>query len=435
MKTLFYFSPLFLILLISGCSSEKIEQNFVSSDIDNFWKAFDRIQTNQDSVEQIQFLQTLFLDKASHGQKAMIEARNYSDEEYLTAIRNYPAFWQSLRANTNNTEKYNNKILGGLENLKALYPSLRPSTIYYTMGVFRSPGTGFDSLVLNGTEFLLGDKQTDVSEFPASMDYMRDYYSINPTDYIDFLTVHEYVHTQQKPIVNNLLSQTLFEGIAEFIAELATNKKSPWAAFTYGNQNEKMVRDRFEAEMFNGFKGGNWLWNSKDNPFGTRDMGYYVGDQIARRYYEQAEDKQLAIQTLIDLDYTDEPAVEDVVHASGYLSASLDVLYENYENQRPKVVAVQPFENGSTDVNPDVTEITIVFSEPLDTRYRSTGFGELGQEHFPKLDGIDFAEDGKSVTYKVKLEPKKRYQILLENGYRTSEHNPLKPYLIDFTTK
>ena len=65
---------------------------------------------------------------------------------------------------------------------------------------------------------------------------------------------------------------------------------------------------------------------------------------------------------------------------------------------------------------------------------KSTGFGPLGKEYFPKVHSIDFAEDGMSVTYNVTLEPNKQYQILLENGYKTENDNLLKSYLIEFKT-
>lgn len=48
----------------------------------------------------------------------------------------------------------------------------------------------------------------------------------------------------------------------------------------------------------------------------------------------------------------------------------------------------------------------------MDKNIKSTSFVDLGKEHFPKLIGIYFAEDGLSVTYKIKLDANKRFQIL-----------------------
>jgi len=428
---------LLLLLIIScwSCSHRNIEPKIVTSDLEHFWTAYDAIHAERDTARHLAMLDSLFLRRTTPGQRAMIEARNYRPREYLNAIRRYPAFWNSLRENTGNTNRYSARIAAGIRRLKNLYPNLTESTIYYTMGVFRSPGTGVDSLVLIGTEFALGDTLIDTSDFPPPMGYVKRYYRINPVDYLDFLAVHEYVHTQQEEIVNNLLSQVLYEGIAEWVAVRATGKPSPWPAFEYGAKNTDFVRERFEAQLFNWRKQGNWLWNDTENEFGVSDLGYYVGYTIADGYYRQAEDKEKAIAELIELDYNDEPTVERVVDASGYLSAPLATLYQRFEDQRPKVVDIHPFDNGSQTVDPDIDAITITFSEPLSPRYRSTGYGPLGEDHFPEVHAIDFAAGGRSVIYQVTLEADKQYQLLLESGYRTETDNPLQPYLVEFKTR
>lgn len=429
------FFPLLLsVCLLVSCNNTSFDAQFTSADVDNFWQALDAVKAEKDSVKQLALINELFINKASAGQKAMMEARNYTDIEYRSLMNDLPEFWNDLRNNTRNIDGYSDQINDGLTKFQGLYPELTHSDIYYTIGAFRSPGTGFDSLVLIGTEFGLGHASINTSEFPENMSHVKNYYKINPVEQIDFLCVHEYVHTQQEPIVNNLLCQTLFEGIAEFMAVKATGKKSPWKAFVYGPENHDAVRQRFEQEMFNWRKGGNWLWNSTENVFGTADMGYYVGYCIAESYYEKAADKTKAIKDLIELDFSKDEEVDKLVSESGYFSASLDELYERFESNRPKATGVRQFENGSETVDPATTEITIDFSEELDTRFRSTGLGELGKEHFPKVHSIEFSENGKAVTYTVALEANKRYQILLENSYRTSDDNPLKPYLIDFTT-
>lgn len=302
------------------------------------------------------------------------------------------------------------------------------------MGVFRTPGTGFDDLVLIGSEFALGDTRTNSEEFPENLAHLTTYYQTNPTDNIQFLNVHEYVHTQQQPIVNNILSEVLFEGIADFVAYKATGKESPFAYVNYVKNNEDKVKALFEKQVFNFRKGGEWRWNSANNQFGVSDVGYQVGFNIAQAHYDQAEDKTLAIKQLIELDYNNEPQVEALIDSTNYLSASIKELFEQYQASRPRVVSIKEFKNGSQNVNPNTTTITAVFSMKMNPGIRSTGFGDLGKEHFPKVESIDFAEDAMSVTYKVVLEPNKRYQIMLENGYRTENDDMLHSYVIDFKT-
>lgn len=421
--------------LFLNCSEkQKTTQEIINSDVLNFWTAYDNITATKDTVLQLQHINNLFINNASRGQKGMFEARNYTPKEYVDAINHYPKFWNSIRENTINTEKYTIKIRNGINNLKDIYPDLKPATIYYTIGVFRSPGTGFNNLALIGSEFALGDKNTNTSEFSGNLKTIIDnYFKVNPTEYLDFLNIHEYVHTQQNEALNNILSQSLFEGIADFIAAKVTNKKAPFKYHQFGLENEIELKKAYENEVFNIRKMGDWMWNV-NNQFQTRDLVYFIGSRIAEANYNKASDKKLAIKEMIELDYTNETEIENFVNNATYFSDTIENLYQKFEAKRPKVIAIKQFKNKSLNVSPKTTEITLVFSKKMDNQIKSTGFGELGKDHFPKVTAIEFAEDGLSVTYKVILEPNKRYQILLENSYRTEDEIPLKPFLIDFTT-
>ena len=429
-----YLFILFVFIGVISCNQKpKITQEIINSDVINFWDAFDKISTSKDTILQLKYINELFIDKASKGQKGMFEARNYTPKEYVNAINTYPKFWKSIRKNTLENEKYNVKIREGIANFKEIYPDLKPATIYYTMGVFRSPGTGFNDLALIGCEFALGDKNTVTDEFTDDLSHVKNYFKINPTEYLDFLNIHEYVHTQQNPALNNTLSQSLFEGIADFIASKVTNKNAPFKYHKFGLQNENELKKAYEKEVFNIRKMGDWMWN-ENNQFQTRDLIYFIGYRIAEANYNRNSDKNLAIKEMIELDYTNEAQIEKLVNNSGYFSDTVENLYQTFETNRPKVITIKQFKNGSQNVSPKTTEITLIFSKKMDNRIKSTGLGELGKEHFPKVKAIDFAEDGLSVTYKVELEANKRYQILLENSYRTEDEIPLKPFLIDFKT-
>jgi hypothetical protein len=137
---------------------------------------------------------------------------------------------------------------------------------------------------------------------------------------------------------------------------------------------------------------------------------------------------------MIELDYENEKQIENFVDGTQFLSASLEKLYDTYEQSRPKVLNIKQFKNGSETVSPNSTQITVKFSKKMDKRYRSQDVGPLGKAHFPTLKTIDFSEDGLSITINVALEPNKQYQLLLESGYRSEEGIPLKPFLINFKT-
>jgi len=433
------FTLLIAVLILAGCQTRQTEfKNIVTTDIDNFWQAYDKITTTQDSALQYKYLDSLYLNRATDGLNAIRQVRDYSAEDYIHAINHYPQFWSSVRENTLKAHEYSSEFQDGIQKLKEIYPHLKPAKIYFTIGAFRTNGTTLDSLVLIGSELAMTDKNTVSTEFPeAEKEGRRTYFDSNPIENLVLLNIHEYVHTQQKPMVYNLLSLAIYEGVAEFVSVKAMGVPSAAPAIEFGKQNAEKVRAKFEQEMFypnNLFK---WLWDSaSSNEFGVRDLAYYIGYQMAENYYEQAKDKKEAIKKLIELDFENETEIEEFVHTTGFFSATLDQLYQNFETNRPTVIGIKQFENNSESVSPKTDQITVQFSKPLNGTTTGLDYGPLGQDHFPNINpsGRVFSEDNKSWTINVQLEPNKHYQIQLENNFRTSDWMPLKPYLIEFKT-
>lgn len=427
-----------LITVLSCCLySIAITQNqkqvFISSDIDNFWKAYDKIISTTDSASQYKFLQELYLNKASLGLKGIIEVRNYSEKEFIDWITKYPKFWASIKPNTLKVKSLYPSINADIQKLKKVYPELKHSSIYFTMGAFRSGGTIQGQKVLIGSELSLADKSTFVEELPA---WRQPFYKIqNPLSEIALLCTHEYVHTQQKDIVENLILMCLYEGVAEFISCHATGKKSAAPAIEFGKANRDKVVEKFVSDLFLMSNDFNWVYGENRNELKVRDLGYYIGYEICERYYTLAKDKSKAIKELIELDFTNEKAVERIVDTTHLLPKSLGELYTDYEKQRPTVIGIIPFQNGSQNIKPGMTKITVQFSEPLVRYNTGVDFGPLGQDYFPKMNPDRyFSEDGRSWTFEADLKPNKHYQILISNNFRKENGVRLKPYLIDFKT-
>ena len=146
------------------------------------------------------------------------------------------------------------------------------------------------------------DEQTDISEFDGRMkSWAENYIATNPLDNIVLLNIHEYVHTQQNPISNNLLYQVIYEGVAEFVSTKALSLPSSTPAIKYGNSNPEVKRV-FENEMFYDWT-FQWLWsNNSPKDFGVRDLGYYIGYEICQLHYDNSQDKKQAIKEMIELD-------------------------------------------------------------------------------------------------------------------------------------
>ena len=268
--------------LINGLLAQKTELVFVSTDIENFWNAYDKITTTKDSVQQYRLLRELYLNKGTDGLKGIIEVRDYSEKEFIDWITQNPKFWNSIRPNTLKVKDIYPKINTNIKKLKKAYPDIKPSTIYFTIGAFRTGGTIQGNKVLIGSELSLADKTTIIDELPG---WRQSFYKTqNPLKELPLLCTHEYIHTQQKELVLNLLSMCLYEGVAEFISCKVTNTKSDTPAIEFGKANQKIVVDKFVTDLFVMTNNYNWLWGENRNELKVRDLGYYIGYEICERY-------------------------------------------------------------------------------------------------------------------------------------------------------
>lgn len=414
------------------CVGQK-KQLFVSSDIDNFWIAYDKIVTTKDTLQQMKFLEELYIQKGTIGLKNFMETRNYTGKNILDAINNYPIFWNSIKANTLKAKSQYALIESDIEQLRTIYPSLKPATIYFLIGAFRTGGSAWKDNIFIGSEVSLADKSTLINELPT---WRQPFYKENPLiDALPLLCTHEYVHTQQNEIVHNLLSICLYEGIAEFVSCKATNKKSDSPAIEFGKANSEIVLKQYLKDLFIISNNFNWIWGTNTNELKVRDLGYYIGYEISERYYNLSKNKEKAIKELIELDFTNEKEVERIVDMTRFFPKTLQELNNDYEKQRPTIIAITPFKNGSKKVKHGITKITVTFSEPLNVNSTSVDFGPLGEDAFPKLNPErTWSIDGKTWTFEADLKPNKRYQILISNNFRNKNDIRLKPYLIDFKT-
>lgn len=431
MKKIIYF--ILFSGLTNGLLAQKTKQIFVSTDIDHFWNAYDKITTTKDSVQQYLLLKELYLNKGTEGLKGLIEVRNYSEKEFINWITQYPKFWKSIRPNTLKVTAIYPKINANILKLEKAYPDLKPATIYFSVGAFRTGGTIQGNKVLIGSELSLADKTTIVEEFPG---WRQTFYkNQKPLKELPLLCTHEYIHTQQTEMVENLLSMCLYEGVAEFISCKVTDTKSDAPAIEFGKANQKIVIDKFVTDLFTMTNNYNWLWGENRNELKVRDLGYFIGYEICERYYNLSKDKSKAIKELIELDFTNEKEVERIVDLTKLLPKTLEELYTDYEKQRPKVISLTPFENGSQSVKAGVIQISINFSEEMNTDHRGFDYGPLGENYiykFRKL--IGWSNGNKTITVEVEVEPNKNYQALITNRFINKKGFALKPFLIEFKT-
>lgn len=425
---------LFTLVIFTSCTQKPdVNQEIYTTDIDNYWIAYDKIKATNDTIIQYQYINDLFIDKGTVGLKNIMTARNYTAKEYVDAINNYPEFWTSIRENTYQSKEYNHRITESVQQLKNIYPDLTLVPIYFTIGSLRTGGTILDKTVLIGSELSFADKSTVIDELPEwRQPFFQDY---TPIEGVELLCVHEYIHTQQAELIDNLLTYCLYEGVAEFVSTKALGVPSNVPAIQFGEDNEKVVKERFEEDMFVSQNTYNWIWGENQNELKVRDLGYYIGYAICENYYDKAKDKTAAIKEMIELDFSKEEQVEAFVDASNFLSDSLSLLFDKYEKSRPTVLTIEPSVNDDENVSSTLKKITLHFSTPMNKEHRGFDLGPLGVENVLRVQNvIGFSEDGKSFAFEVELEPNKKYQSLVTNRFVSEGGVPLKPFLINFKT-
>lgn len=293
---------IFLLLVLPNLTfSQTTLQKVFTQDIDNFWIAYDSIRSTKDNTKQIDYINRLYIAKASDGLKAFLRNKNEIDKKYADLINNDEKFWNTIRPRTLTVRTKVKELEERIYYFSQLYPNLKEAGTYFIIGIRQQGGTIRNNLSIIGTEVVMSSPETNSSELIR-------------------LAIHEYVHTQQtKPDFRtiNVLASSIREGACDFISELVTKKTCSTKYIEYGLKHEVEVWRVFKQDMFTQ---ANDLWVSTgDNPvLPARDLGYFIGYSICKSYYNKAKDKKQAIKDIIELDYSTQDAVINFLRKSHY---------------------------------------------------------------------------------------------------------------------
>lgn len=110
-----------------------------------------------------------------------------------------------------------------------------------------------------------------------------------------------------------LLRQSIMEGSADFVAELATGRpvRNAYAEAHEAELWTEFDRDRHSRDY------RKWLYNGRDTlARGDRppDLGYWIGYRITKTYYERASNKSDAIRQILTISDFDRFLAESGYH-------------------------------------------------------------------------------------------------------------------------
>jgi uncharacterized protein YjaZ len=265
----------------------------VTSDLDNFWRAYDAASGTVSVDEKERIFQREYLDKGSAGLKDFLKLRIQSVHELVSVMGIRPKYYASLKQVTPRVRAMEPAIRASFQKLKELYPDAVFPDVYFLIGVMNSGGTTADSGLLIGLEMHAKTPETGMSEMDSWLKQV-----LAPLDEMPEVVAHELIHYQQTGQGKTLLAKCLHEGSADFVGELISGGQINGNLREYGDAHEADLWREFSQAMDKS-DASQWLYQgdtSKDRP---ADLGYYIGYQIAASYYQRAADKKKAIHDIL----------------------------------------------------------------------------------------------------------------------------------------
>jgi len=272
---------------------------FVTSDIGNFWRAYDLAAKETDKPKRVAIFQTEYLDKGSAGLKDFLRLRIKSAENLVSAIDRMPKYYASIRPQTMQVHSMEKRMRAAFVKFKSIYPAAVFPDVYFLIGVTSSGGTTGPSGLLIGTEMYGKTPKSPMEELSPWLRVV-----LSKVDYVPAIVAHESCHYNQNYNTaqdqRHLLGKALQEGSCDMIGELISGRTINEHLKVYGRTHDEEIWRDFEAGMYKPDI-ANWFYNAtttKDRPV---DLGYYVGYLITRAYYQNAKDKRQAIHDILNI--------------------------------------------------------------------------------------------------------------------------------------
>lgn len=263
-------------------SNEPRQAVLHTEDISLFWSIFDSNSSNLTA----DLLQSEYLDKGSIGLKGMIRGRIESGKNLAKVLRQQMAYYQFVRPYTLSIGDKKDRIYQCFGKLKSLYPKAVFPDVYFVIGANNSGGTIFEKGLIIGAERF--GKPSGTHRPAVNIEELEE------------LVTHELVHFQQNyPKDNSLLAQCIREGSADFICELIAGSHSNKEIYQYAESHKNELWEEFSTKKLTSDWTG-WLYYSKDAQ--RKDVGYWMGYQICRAYYNKMDDKKNAIWDILNIE-------------------------------------------------------------------------------------------------------------------------------------
>ena len=269
---------------LASAADTTTEPIIAIDDVARFYKLYDATNGHPTADQ----LQHDYLDAGSDGLHRFAKLRNITGARIAKVMADHPEMYADARRCMTVLPRVRERVQAVLLKLGRLYPEAQFTPITIAVGRGRpvaisGPGEGVEI----GLEAL------------CAINYL------NPSveDRFVHVIAHEFVHTQQSPLLANdehptVLELALIEGSAEFVGELTSGEVAygVFKASTKGHEAEierKFVADEDKTDLSDWFNNG-----TLDKP---GDLGYWVGYRIVKSYYQHGVDKRAAIRQILQV--------------------------------------------------------------------------------------------------------------------------------------
>jgi hypothetical protein len=286
---------LWLPLGLAACASARLSPpigssaSFVLEDAVRFAEVFARLSSVTDSAA---FLDTAYIARGTPGLRAYQARYPLSGTGLVNAIRRFPQDYASVGQRVDWLATQEDTLRRVLEHYARVVPGAVMLPVYFVVGEHFGVNSGSEVGPLlsieNGAAQI---EKTALPEFIAhEMTHIQQFSAVGLARYRELYISRPW-----------LLGVVVREGIAEFVAELVTGRVTQPRAKEYFDRNKRQLWTEFQGLLCS-TENGDWVGARTRDPSRPRSLGYAIGAEIARMYYQAAPNKSEALKTLVSSD-------------------------------------------------------------------------------------------------------------------------------------
>jgi hypothetical protein len=264
-------------------TSDVSNVRIVTSDIPNFWRAFDDASRGATDEDRATIFGREYFVPGSDGLWGFVPNRLRSPRYLAKVTKDRRADYLRVRAVTEQIPSTVPLIAADFQRLKDFYPDAVFPTLYFVIGTFNSGGTTADGI----GDIMGAEKMADLG-----------------IESVPGIVTHETIHWNQHDADEaTVLDYVLNEGSADFLADLADGHVETDATWQFGCAHEDALWTLLtqQAKSQDSKTITSWVF-SEHSPLGAPPfIGYWVGYRIMQTYYANSTDKKAAIVNILHI--------------------------------------------------------------------------------------------------------------------------------------